>query len=124
MLRTLNIAAGSLAVCTITALLGAIALNTPAHAQTAGEVDPLEDFQTNDGGSDIFGSNGADSTGVFNLIHNLMLNNGTPLDQFNRQRSENITTEAESFREAQMQRIQLQESSPAIEIEPDILPAE
>ncbi len=122
MMKTLNIFARSLVAYTITASLGAIALITPAHAQNAGEVDPLEDFQTNDNGSDIFGSGGADSTDVFNLIHNLMLNNGTPLDQFNRQRSENITTEAESFREAQMQEIQFQETDSAIEPAP--LPAE
>lgn len=122
MLKTLNIVLKTLAASAITASLGAIALITPAQAQTAGDVDPLEDFQTNDGGSDIFGGNGADSTSIFNLIHNLMLTNGTTLDQFNRQRVENIEDEAASFRESQMQRLQQQDIAP--EFNPDTSPSE
>lgn len=118
---------GKLATTAMTILVasvGAIALFAPVQAQTAGDIDPLEDFQTNDSGSDIFGSNGTDSTSVFNMIHNLMLHNGTTLDQFNRQRYENIENEAASFREAQMQQIQQEPLSPDIERAPDMVPAE
>lgn len=100
------------AVMTVSTV-GAIALlaQSPVRAQTANEADPLGGFQSNEG-SELFGSDGSDASSVFNLIHNLVLTNGTTLEDFNRQRSQNITTEAESFREAQMRQIQNQQSAP------------
>lgn len=88
----------------------ALVVHAPAYAQNAGDLDPLDDFQTTDGGNELFGSDGADASSVFNLIHNLVLSNDRTMDEFNRQRNENITNEAESFREIQMQQIQLQEN--------------
>ena len=101
--------------------MAAIALiaQAPASAQSAGDLDPLEDFQTNDGGNELFGSDGADSSGVFNLIHSLVLSNDRTMDEFNRQRNENITSEAESFREIQIRQIQLQDNE-AIQADDDI----
>ncbi len=93
--------------------VGAIALlaQSPVRAQTASEADPLGGFQTNES-SELFGSDGSDATSVFNLIHNLVLSNGTSLEDFSRQRNQNITTEAESFREAQIRQIQNQQPDP------------
>ena len=98
--------------------MAAIALlaHAPAHAQSATDLDPLDDFQTTDGSDELFGSDGADASSVFNLIHSLVLSNERTMDDFNRQRNENITTEAESFREIQIRQIQLQENGA---IQPD-----
>jgi hypothetical protein len=86
------------------ALLGQV----PASAQTASDVDPLADFQTDDDGSELFGGDGATSSGVFGLIHRLQLSNNTNLADFHEQRNEDIQSEAVTFRELQMQRIEQQ----------------
>lgn len=95
----------------VASLVGAAALiaQVPANAQTATDVDPLADFQTTDNSNDLFGSDGTDASSVFSLIHSLVLSNDTNMTDFNRQRGENIVTEAESFRELQLQRIEQQE---------------
>ncbi|MEL6222598.1 MAG: hypothetical protein AAFR31_08170 [Cyanobacteria bacterium J06627_8] len=97
---------------------GALVLGShiPASAQTASDVDPLADFQTDDDGSDLFGSDGASSSSVFGLIHSLQLSNDANFSDFNERRSEDIQTEAESFRELQMQRIEAQETDLEIDL--------
>jgi len=104
--------------------MGAIALvaQVPAQAQDADYVDPLEGFQTDDNGSEVFGAGGADSSDVFDLIHRMTLSNGTSMEDFTRQRGENITTEAQTFREIQMQRIQRQQNGGVqVETEEDLI---
>lgn len=98
-----------LRVFSAVAIAGAIAplFVSEVRAQST-TADPLEDFQTQDGGTNPFDAsdgNGAQS-GIYNLIHRMMLSNGTTMDEFSRQRQENISTEAESFRTIQLQRIQ------------------
>lgn len=75
----------------------------PVHAQTATGVDPLEDFQTQDGDSDILGGNGQQS--LQELIHRINLLNDMSMQEFTIQRQNNITSEADRFRQMQRDRL-------------------
>ncbi|MEO0408510.1 MAG: hypothetical protein AAF289_14275 [Cyanobacteria bacterium P01_A01_bin.135] len=90
---------------TFAVVLGLSSAFGMAGAQTT--VDPLEDLQTQDGSSDPFnGSGSATQGGIFDLIHNSVFSNGTSVDQFNEARQENITDEADSFKEQQRRRME------------------
>ncbi|MGK7887954.1 MAG: hypothetical protein AB4042_01375 [Leptolyngbyaceae cyanobacterium] len=87
-------------VAAVGVLAGAIA---PVQAQSASEVDPLEDFQTQDGGSDILDGNG--QQGLQDLIHRINLLNTLSMEEFTIQRQDNITSEADRFRQMQRDRL-------------------
>jgi hypothetical protein len=71
-----------------------------AIAQDASSVDPLEDLRTNDTDADPF--SGSSSQGdIYNLIHRMILNNGTSMEQFSQQQNENLGVAAEDFRNRQ-----------------------
>ena len=83
----------------------------PVAAQVATEVDPLEDFQTQDGSGDIF--SGGSQQGVQDLIHKINLSVGLSMEEFSVQRQENILTEADRFRE--LQRVRIDQDSAIVE---------
>ncbi|NEQ97531.1 MAG: hypothetical protein F6K30_12540 [Cyanothece sp. SIO2G6] len=89
-----------LAVAVVGIFGGAIA---PVQAQTSADVDPLEDFQTQDGNSDILGGNG--QQGLQDLIHRINLLNDISMEEFVIQRQDNITSEADRFRQLQLDRL-------------------
>ena len=74
-----------------------------AAAQTASDIDPLEDFQTEDGSSDILSGNS--QQGIQDLIHRLSLINDLSMEEFSERREENILSEADRFRELQRERM-------------------
>lgn len=79
---------------------------SPARAQST-DVDPLEDFRTTDDSSSPFEGSGSNAQGsIFQLIHQMQLRNGGTIEDFNRQRHENIQNQAETFRVLQRQRIE------------------
>ncbi|MEM9215713.1 MAG: hypothetical protein AAGD25_15400 [Cyanobacteria bacterium P01_F01_bin.150] len=76
----------------------------PAAAQV--DTDPLEDFQTQDGSSDILSS--GSQQGIQDLIHRINLSTELSMEEFSVQRQENILSEADRFRELQRTRIEQQ----------------
>ncbi len=87
-------------VLSLSVALCGFGLATAASAQTT--IDPLEDLRTNDNSNNPFeGSGNSAQTGIFDLIHNSVLSNGTSREEFNEARSENIEEQAGSFREQQ-----------------------
>ncbi|MEB3358367.1 MAG: hypothetical protein VKK04_16700 [Synechococcales bacterium] len=84
-------------------------------AQVQQEVDPLEDFRTTDGASGLFeGTDDGSGADLYQLIHRMQLGNGTTMEDFSRQRQENITTEADNFRQLQLERMR-QQTTPEAE---------
>ena len=98
---------GGLAIATL-ATLG-FGLTFPAVAQVGAEVDPLEDFQTQDGSGDIL--SGTSQQGIQDLIHQINLSGGLSMEEFSVQRQENIMSEADRFRELQRVRIDQEQGS-------------
>ncbi|MGF1499187.1 MAG: hypothetical protein ACFB8W_20520 [Elainellaceae cyanobacterium] len=95
---------------------GIVLLPTVGLAQVGEEVDPLEDFRTTDDSSGLFEGGEGSQTDLYQLIHRMQLGNGTTMDEFYRQRQENISTEADNFRELQRERFR-QQTTPAVEEE-------
>lgn len=89
-------------------------LGFPVAAQVASEADPLEDFQTEDGGSDVLSGN--TQQGIQDLIHQINLSTELSMEEFAVQRQENILSEADRFRQLQRDRIN-QES---VDVDADI----
>ena len=84
-----------------------------ALAQTAGAVQPLEDFQNKDGGTDLFSdrSNGASS--LFNLMHRAAFGGMRSADDFGSEQQQNLNDAAAQFRAQQLKRLKQQPSTPA-----------
>ncbi|NET47991.1 MAG: hypothetical protein F6K09_04530 [Merismopedia sp. SIO2A8] len=95
----------------------------PTAAQTASEVDPLEDFQTQDSGSDIFSGDGQQT--IQDLIHNLRFSTDLSMEEFLNQREDNILSEADRFRQLQRDRMNQgqEELDSSIDVEFDLDPA-
>ncbi len=108
-----KIVAGFVAVSAI-ASSSFLVMANGAIAQQASTVDPLEDLRTSDTDSDPF-SGSSSQADIYNLMHRLMLNNGTTLDQFSRQQSENLGTAAEDFRSRQRNLLLQSESEASLE---------
>lgn len=75
-------------------------------AQTAGAVQPLEDFQNKDGGTDLFSdrSNGASS--LFNLMHRAAFGGMRSADDYGAEQQQNLSDAAKRFRDLQRSRLQ------------------
>lgn len=89
-------------------VMGAIAWvgAAPARAQST-TVDPLEDFRSTDDSSNPFEASGGNAqNSIFDLIHQMQLQNGGSITDFNRRRQENIRDQAEAFRTLQRQQIE------------------
>lgn len=82
-------------------------------AQTAGAVQPLEDFQNKDGGTDLFSdrSNGASS--LFNLMHRAAFGGMRSADDYGAEQQQNLNDAAKRFRDLQRSRLQQNPISPA-----------
>ncbi|NET11175.1 MAG: hypothetical protein F6K16_42135, partial [Symploca sp. SIO2B6] len=95
----------------------------PTAAQTASEVDPLEDFQTQDSGSDIFSGDGQQT--IQDLIHNLRFSTDLSMEEFLNQREDNILSEADRFRQLQRDRMNQgqEELDSSVDVEFDLDPA-
>lgn len=92
---------------TLAVVLGLSSAFSVAGAQTT--ADPLADLQTQDSSGDLFeGRGSATQGGMFDLIHNSVLTNGTSVEQFNEARQENIETQADTFKEQQRRRLEQQ----------------
>lgn len=84
----------------------------PAIAQSTPSVDPLEEFRSNDSGSDPFSGTGSNqSQGLFNLIHRANMGSIMSSPEFSRQRRENIGQEALDFRTRQINLLQQNSST-------------
>lgn len=103
---------GMLAIATITAV--GLSLISSAVAQTSSDVDPLEDFQTQDSSGDVLSGNSQQA--IQDLIHQLNLNVGLSMEDFAVQRHDNILSEADRFRE--MQRTRIEQEQNVIEANP------
>ena len=71
----------------------------------SGKVNPLQDFETRDSGSDPFSRN-ADAGDLFNLINRAALSNPRSLQDFSAEQNESLDAAAAEFRTRQRQRIQ------------------
>ncbi|HEY9749564.1 MAG TPA: hypothetical protein V6C63_12845 [Allocoleopsis sp.] len=83
-------------------------------AQTAGAVQPLEDFQTKDGGTDLFSNrsgNGASS--LFNLMHRATFGGMRSADDYGAEQQQNLNDAAKRFRDLQRNRLQQNPTTPA-----------
>ncbi|MGB3494456.1 MAG: hypothetical protein WBA57_17140 [Elainellaceae cyanobacterium] len=101
------------------AAFGAIAcgVSSPVRAQST-TVDPLEDFRSADDSSNPFEASGGNAqNSIFEMIHQMQLRNGGSLEDFNRQRNEDIQTQAETFRTRQRQQIDLGGESEVLPVE-------
>ena len=81
-------------------------------AQTA--VQPLEDFQNKDGGTDLFSDrsgNGASS--LFNLMHRAAFSGMRSADDYGAEQQQNLNDAAAQFRALQLKRLKQQPSAPA-----------
>ncbi|MBD1860476.1 MULTISPECIES: hypothetical protein [Trichocoleus] len=82
-------------------------------AQTAGAVQPLEDFQNKDGGTDLFSDrsgNGASS--LFDLMHRAAFGGMRSADDYGTEQQQNLNDAAAQFRAIQLQRLK-QQKGPA-----------
>lgn len=96
------------------AVVGAMAVSVSVRAQST-DIDPLEDFRTTDDSPNPFeGSGNEAQSSIFDIIHQMQLRNGGSLEDFNRQRTENIETEADRFRQQRLLRLENQ-STPIVE---------
>lgn len=89
--------------------LTTLGMGLPASAQVESEADPLEDFQTEDGSSDIL--SGGTQQGIQDLIHQINFSAELSMEEFAVQRQENILSEADRFRQLQRDRISQEEVS-------------
>ena len=83
-------------------------------AQTAGTVQPLEDFQNKDGGTDLFSDrsgNGASS--LFNLMHRAAFSGMRSADDYGAEQQQNLNDAAAQFRALQLKRLKQQPTTPA-----------
>jgi hypothetical protein len=82
-------------------------------AQTAGAVQPLEDFQTKDGGSDIFSDrSGNGASGLFDLMHRAAFGGMRSADDFGAEQQQNLNDAAAQFRAQQLQRLKQPQNTP------------
>src|SRR6476646_3279788 len=73
-------------------------------AQTAGAVQPLEDFQTKDGGTDPFSNrSGNGASGLFDLMHRAAFGGLRSADDYNAEQQQNLNDAAAQFRALQLQ---------------------
>jgi len=81
-----------------------LGLGAPASfAQTS--IDPLEDIQTQDGGSGMFSNQGSTSQ-FFDLMHNLQRGNHLrDPEQFSIDQQQNLDDAAAKFRQQQLERL-------------------
>ncbi|GEM_PF-7088552 len=112
------------AVGTSLTVMGAIACisSAPARAQST-SVDPLEDFRSTDDSSNPFEASGGNAqNSIFDLIHQMQLRNGGSIEDFNRQRQEDIRNQAETFRTLQRQQIESGGQTRVLTVEDDSSP--
>jgi len=82
-------------------------------AQTAGAVQPLEDFQTKDGGSDLFSDrSGNGASGLFDLMHRAAFGGMRSADDFGAEQQQNLNDAAAQFRAQQLQRLKQPQNTP------------
>lgn len=76
-----------------------------AKAQTATDVNPLQDFQPQQG--DPFSSRNDNPTGsLFDLIHRAQLGSSRSTEEFNSEKNQSLNDAAAEFRKKQQQRLQ------------------
>lgn len=76
-----------------------------SQAQT-GDVNPLQDFQTEENSDPFSSSNQGDAFGIFDLIHRAQLGNVQSIEEYSTQQNQNLDAAAAQFREMQKKRIQ------------------
>jgi hypothetical protein len=104
----------------VTLMLGALVTvgtlifgtSTASLAQT-GTINPLEDFRTKDGGTDLFSGRSGQPTSVFDLIHRSVNAPSRSIEEFDAEKRENLDSAAEAFRAQQRARLKQQQATPA-----------
>lgn len=83
-------------------------------AQTTTDVNPIEDRNPAEEGSDPFSSNGqGGSLGIFDLIHRANLGGDRNIEDFSLEQNQSLNDAAAQFRKKQLERLQQRQATPA-----------
>lgn len=89
-------------------------------AQTT-NVNPLEDANPAEEGSDPFSSSGqGNSFGIFDLIHRANLGGDRNVEDFSLEQDQNLNSAAAQFRKKQLERLQQRQASPTTVTTPNV----
>lgn len=110
--RLTRISLGLMAGLGVSSVLG----TQPVVAQ-ATNADPLQDFRTQDGGSDPFSASGSTST-LFDMFHRARLGNNRDMKEFVLEQRQNIYDEASDFRKRQLELLQPEQQPVPVDATP------
>lgn len=89
-------------------------------AQTT-DLNPLEDANPAEEGSDPFSSSGqGNSFGIFDLIHRANLGGDRNLEDFSSEQNQSLNDAAAQFRKKQLERLQQRQATPATVTTPNV----
>ncbi len=94
---------------------GILAIAPAAFAQT--NVDPVEELQSPQGNSGMFGGEG-DAPNLMEMFHQINLQNPRTSEEYRQEQRENLSIEAENFRQQRDLLLQQSESDPTTEVAP------
>lgn len=90
-------------------------------AQTTTDVNPLEDTNPAEEGSDPFSSSGqGNSFGIFDLIHRANLGGDRNVEDFSLEQNQSLNDAAAQFRKKQLERLQQRQATPAAVTTPNV----
>jgi hypothetical protein len=101
-------------VSAVAIALTSVVLPQPASAQSAGTVQPLQDFTTQQNERDTFtGQIGDNGFNVFNLIHQAQTRGSLDMGEFLSGQTQSLDKATAEFRRQQLLRLNQQQASPA-----------
>lgn len=110
-----NLVIGTVAGMSVVSLL----LPQISWAQTT-DVNPLEDANPAEEGSDPFSGSGGNSFGIFDLIHRANFGGDRNVEDFSLEQDQNLNSAAAQFRKKQLERLQQRQATPATVTTPNV----
>lgn len=109
-----NLVLGTVAGISVTSLV----MPQLSWAQTATNVNPLQDFNSSEQNQDPFSShNDGNSFSMFDIIHRANLGSNISIDDYSAEQNESLNNAAAEFRKKQLQRMQ-QQATPVDSVNP------
>lgn len=101
--------------------ISVVSLLLPQISWAQTDVNPLEDANPAEEGSDPFSSSGqGNSFGIFDLIHRANLGGDRNVEDFSLEQNQSLNDAAAQFRKKQLERLQQRQATPATVTTPNV----